>query len=255
MSEQLALLRQVQDADLEIARLKQEQADLDTGESLRAEISRLQQELEALRARVEALDAEHTDRTLELESITEKRKRFESQLYGGRVSNPRQLSDLQEEVAMLKREGDQVETRVIELMLELEEQQQAVADKEGMLAEARARLEETEKGFRETSARLESEIALWEERRKSFAERVDGPLLKRYERIRASKGDTGLAVVSGATCSACRVTLPSQRLKAIKAGRVGETCDNCGRLLMWEEEGGGEAADDSEEEDLHEGSQ
>lgn len=233
MSEQLALLCQVQEADLEIARLKAALSGLDTGEALRGEIAGLEEELAALRRQVEALEVDHLDRTLELDTLTEKKSRFETQLYSGRVSNPRQLTDLQEEVSMLKREGDRVETRVIELMLELEQQRETLAAREAELAETQARLQETEGKFQKTSKRLQSEAAELGEKRKKLAAQVNGQLLKRYESIRASKGNLGLARVTEQTCPGCRVAIPSERLKAIKAGRLGETCDNCGRLLAW----------------------
>ena len=244
MSEQLALLCQVQEADLEIARLKEALNGLDTGEALRGKIAGLEKELAALRRQVEALEAEHLDRSLELDTLTEKKGRFETQLYGGRVNNPRQLTDLQAEVSMLKREGDRVETRVIELMLELEQQRETLAAGEAELAEAQARLQETEGKFQQTSRRLQSEVAELGEKRKELAAQVNVQLLKRYEQIRASKGNLGLARVTGQTCPGCRVAIPSERLKAIKAGRLGETCDNCGRLLAW---GGAIAPSEPEE--------
>ncbi len=233
MSEQLAVLYEVQQADLEISRLKQALASLDTGEGLRAEIAAAEAGAAKLRKRLETLEAEHLDQTLEMETLIEKRSRFETQLYGGKVSNPRQLTDLQEEVNMLRREGDRVETRVIELMLELEQERADLAGQEAELAGQRARLQELLQQVDMTSRRLQAEIAEWEERRKGAAAQVNAHLLKRYDQIRVSKGNLGLARVTDQTCPGCRVAIPSERLKAIKAGRVGETCDNCGRMLMW----------------------
>lgn len=245
MIEQMAVLYEVQQADLEIARLKQALVSLDTGELLRAEIAAAEAELAKVRKRLSGLEAERLDQTLELETLSEKKTRFEAQLYGGKVSNPRQLGDLQEEVNMLKREGDRVETRVIELMLELEQQGADLAGQEAELAGQRARLQELLQQFEVTSRRLQAEIAQWEERRRGAATQVNAHLLKRYDQIRVSKGNLGLARVTDQTCPGCRVAIPSERLRAIKAGRVGETCDNCGRLLMW----GGAAEPPRDEED------
>jgi len=52
--------------------------------------------------------------------------------------------------------------------------------------------------------------------------------------------------VTGPTCPGCRITLPSETVKAAKAGRSGLTCDNCGRLLVWD---GGERAEAEEGEE------
>jgi hypothetical protein len=133
---------------------------------------------------------------------------------------------------------------VIELMLELEQQRETLAAREAELAEAQARLQEMEGKFQQTSKRLQSEAAKLGEKRKKLAGQVNAQLLKRYESIRASKGNLGLARVTEQTCPGCRVAIPSERLKAIKAGRLGETCDNCGRLLAW---GGAMAPSEPEE--------
>jgi hypothetical protein len=233
LSEQLAVLYDVQQADLEIARLKAALAGLDTGEELRTEITAAEEELAALRRQLHTTEAEHRDRDLELKTLQEKRERFERQLYSGTVRNPRELGDLQEEVAMLKREGDRVELRVIELMLDLEQQRNQVAEKQAALAGMQERLGEVVAAFQTTAGRLQAEIAEMEAKRGALAAQVGSQTLKRYEQIRARQNNLALVKVTSPTCPACRVSLPSERLKAIKAGEPGETCDNCGRLLLW----------------------
>lgn len=231
--EEMALLYEVQQADLEIARLQAALAGLDSGEELKAEIAAAEEELTALQRQLHAAEAEHHDRELELRSLQEKKARFEKQLYDGSVHNRRQLEDLEKEVAMLKREGDRVELRVIELMLELEPQRTRVAERAAALAEMRDRLLGVVAAFETTSGRLQSEIAELEAQRAGAAARVGAPTRKRYEQIRARQHNLALVKVTAGTCPGCRVALPSERLKAIKAGDAGETCDNCGRMLLW----------------------
>jgi predicted nucleic acid-binding Zn-ribbon protein len=233
LGEELAVLYDVQQADLEIARLKAALAGLDTGEEIRAQIGAAEEELAALQRQLQTSETEHRDRDLELKTLQEKRERFERQLYSGTVRNPRELSDLQGEVAMLTREGDRVELRVIELMLEVEQQRTQVAEKQATLAEMQERLGQVVAAFQTTAGRLQAEIAELEGQRRGLAARVGSQTLKRYEQIRARQNNLALVKVTSATCPACRVSLPSERLKAIKAGEAGETCDNCGRLLLW----------------------
>jgi hypothetical protein len=232
-AEELALLYQVQQADLEIARLKTALAGLDTGEELRAEIAAAEESLASSQAQLHATEAESRDRELELRTLQEKKQRFERQLYSGTVRNPRELKDLQGEVDMLKREGDRVELRVIELMLELEQQRAKAAEQQTAIAGMRQRLAEVVAAFEATSGRLRAEMAELEGKRSALAARVGAPTRKRYEQIRARQNNLALVKVTSATCPACRVSLPSERLKAIRAGEAGETCDNCGRLLLW----------------------
>ena len=233
MSDQLAVLYEVQQADLELARLKHAISNLDTGEVLQQNIAAAERDLRDLQTQLQTVEAEYLDQELELKTLQEKKERFEGQLYGGTVRNPRQLGDLQEEVGMLKRETDRVETRILELMEELEQQRAQAGAKESDLTTMRDQLQTALANFETTDARLRREIAELEAHRTQLAERVEARLLKRYEQIRLRQNNVGLVKVVGDTCPGCRVTIPSQRLKAIESGRVGESCDNCGRLLMW----------------------
>ncbi len=234
MSEELAILFQVQEADTELARLGQALAGLDSGAQLESEVAAAEAELAGLREQEHAAERESLDRELELRTLEEKRKRFHDQLYSGAVRNPRQLSDLQEEVEMLSREIRKVEDRVLELMEMLEERRAQIHAREAELKELRERLEAVRGKYETTGGRLRQEIAELEARRGGLASQVSANLLRRYEDIRSRQGNLGVVKVTGNTCPGCRITFPSEVLKALRAGRPNLSCESCRRLLFWE---------------------
>ncbi len=237
MNEELSILYKVQEADTEIARRQKALDSLDTGAELESEIGTLQAELAELRTTQHAAEEENLDRELELKTVEEKKDRFQRQLYSGTVSNPRQLSDLHREVEMLGREIRKVEDRMLELMETLESQRSEIAARERRLAELTEALESVRGTYETKSKRLQGEIEELGSRRKEYASQVRAQLLKRYEQIRARAGNQGLVKVTGRDCPGCRIGLPSETVKQVKAGKVGMTCDNCGRLLIWGDEG------------------
>jgi len=234
LSQDLAVLFQVQQADTEICRLQATLNSLDAGATLEAEVGAAQAELDALLARRHKTEEESLDCDLQLKALEDKRKRFSDQLYGGAVHNPRQLADLQGEVEMLGREIGKVEDRVLELMEALDQQRSEIRQRQERLAEMSEQLRAIQERFQLTSGRVRDEIGRLEQRRRELAAELPPPLLKRYEQIRARPGNLGLVKVSGPTCSGCQIALPSETLKALKAGRDVLTCENCGRLLYWE---------------------
>lgn len=238
MSGELAILYEVQQADTELARLREALAGLDAGDELAAQAEEAEAELARLREQHRATNNEAADRDLELKSLEEKKAGFEGQLYGGRVQNPRQLSDLQGEVAMLAREIGKVEDRILELMESVEGERSAIEASELRVKELKESLASVRARHETTGSRLQGEIAALEERRKARASEVGSQLLKRYESIRARQTNLGLVRVMGAACPGCRITLPSETVKGLKAGRQDLTCENCGRLLFWELERG-----------------
>ena len=241
MSEELRTLHKVQVADTEIAIRQRALAELDTGEELEREIASVKAALTELGARRETLDNENLDHELEVKTLEEKRDRFQKQLYGGTVSNPRQLSDLQDEVAMLAREIGKTEDRILEIMEELEGLRSAIAEREAKTAELTSKLEQVRSRHETTSSRLNNEIAVLKAERKELAAQVNSRVLKRYDQIRERSGGIGLVKVLDETCPGCHIGLPSETVKAMKAGRQLQQCDNCARILVWGGEGVGGA--------------
>lgn len=234
MNAELAALYQVQQLDTEIARHKQALSCLDSGAELAANIAALQQELAGLRSRQAAAENDNLDTELELKTLQEKRDKFQTQLYSGTVSNPRQLSDLQEEVKMLEREIRKVEDRELELMETLESLRKEIAIRESHLTALRDSLSEVKAAYEETNARLQAELAGLEAARTQATIGITASLLKRYNAIRVRSANLGLVKVISANCPGCHIALPSDTLKALKSGRGLQSCDSCGRMLYQE---------------------
>jgi predicted nucleic acid-binding Zn-ribbon protein len=233
MSDELGALYKVQQADEEIARHEEARSRLDTGAELKVEIESVEAELGDLRGKLVAAENENLDRELEAKTLEEKRKRFQDQLYSGSVRNPRQLTDLQGEVDMLGREIGKIEDRMLELMEAIESLRADIASREERLREATTQLETVSSEYERKGARLEERIAELRSRRREDAAGVGARLLKRYEEIRARSGNRGLVKVTGGNCPGCMIGLPQETVKALRAGRVGLTCESCGRLLFW----------------------
>jgi predicted nucleic acid-binding Zn-ribbon protein len=233
VTEELRILYEVQQADSEIARRREALDALESGEDLERTMGETQSEIGTLEEQHRATEKDYLDCELELKTLEEKREKFQGQLYSGAISNPRQLSDLQEEVQMLTREIAKVEDRMLELMESLETERSEIDAREERVKEAGAELEEVRAKYETTGSRLRSEIQELAAKRAEQAARVNAQLLKRYEQIRARQGNLGLVKITDDTCPGCRIGLPSETVKALKAGRANLTCDNCGRLLLW----------------------
>ena len=242
MSHDLAVLYEIQKADIEIAVMKEAMASLDNGAEFESQIAVEEAELAALRDRHRGTERESLDRELELKTLEEKRTKFRAQLYGGAIRNPRQLQDLQEEVGMLDREIGKIEDRMLELMDSLESERTEIGERESRLAKKREQLREVQERHARTSERLRGEVSVLADRRKELTAQVAVQLLKRYEQIRVRQENLGVVKVTGTNCPGCQVALPSETVKALKVDRGTITCENCGRLLFWDSSESGDAS-------------
>ncbi len=171
------------------------------------------------------------DLELEIESLSEKMSRSEKRLYGGKVQNPKELSDLQAEIDSLKRRLQKLEDALLEAMICREEA-------ESERNEARSHLEEVEADWSAQQADLKAErealegrISEIDQRRKAFWSRIDPETLKVYERVRELKGGLAVARIQGEACSACGVTVPPSMEWKLRQGELIH-CDTCGRILV-----------------------
>lgn len=171
------------------------------------------------------------DLELKIESLSEKMSRSERRLYGGKVRNPKELSDLQAEIASLKRRRQKLEDTLLDAMINREEA-------EATRKQANARLEEAESNWLTRQANLKAERRALEQRleeivqrRESVVPRLDAETLGTYERVRERKGGQAVAQVRGEACSACGVTISPSAEWKLRQGELIQ-CDTCGRILV-----------------------
>jgi predicted nucleic acid-binding Zn-ribbon protein len=196
------------------------------------------EEIVALRARIEELTtasrsahAAQKDVELEADDLKSKIAPAEEKLYGGTIRNPRELSDLQADIAQLKQHLSAVEDRDLEALSASEH-----ADNE--LRNATAELEALEAAWREEQAELADrvelltgEVAILERQRKEAAAEIDPALLKTYDHVRRAHQGRGVARLDRNLCLGCRISLPVSTVNRARAGAVVVQCPNCERIL------------------------
>lgn len=67
-------------------------------------------------------------------------------------------------------------------------------------------------------------------------DKVRNDLRALYERYYRKYADRAIVPVQGGVCQGCFVTIPAMRLDIIRRMDSIEFCENCGRILIWEED-------------------
>ena len=222
-------LYQLQEIDLEIAdeerRLEQVVSRLGKNDVVVAAQAKL------MSAREKLEELQHQQRSLEgeIDDLAGKIKAVDDQLYSGRIKNPKELSNLQHEVELLKAKRDQLEIKDLELMEQVESVEAGVAalnhELEGITAEWRREQEQLGK----EKAALEDSLSGLGQKRQALAAETDAQVLALYDRLRKSKG-WAVAGVEQGTCRSCRISLPSSELQQARSGALVQ-CGSCSRIL------------------------
>lgn len=155
----------------------------------------------------------------------------EAALYGGKVRNPKELQDLQNESAALRRYLSALEDRQFEAMLAEED---ASHQFEEINKEYDLFLQESTKinhQFIFDRERLLKEIANSEDERKAAAAVIDSEDLTIYQQLRTKRRGVAVSKVVDKACSACGSTLSAALLSATRSPNHLNLCESCGRML------------------------
>ncbi|HWA81876.1 MAG TPA: C4-type zinc ribbon domain-containing protein [Fimbriimonadaceae bacterium] len=233
-SAELRRLYKLHLVDIALQEIRKRAAALDPGRKTAAEIQALDNELAATPART--LQAELTDLELQQKGFQEKIAKFEKELYGGKVVNPREVEAIQKEIAILKRSRGDLDGRILEIWEELPPAKERAEKLEKTLAERKQLLAQEQKAAIQTKTQLETEFKRKAAERPALAKEISATLLARYEGIRQKHGGVGIGDVDvkRKICGACGTSLPTRTIEALKEDKL-VTCESCHRILYYSE--------------------
>ncbi len=200
-----------------IAGLKKAAADLRSG-------------LESARTGIVEHRKQYKLAEVELRNAEEKINSYSVQLYSAKTNE--QYKAFLKEIETQKKLKSEIEDRMILLMEETEE-----LDKQARAAEKR--LAEVEADTARKVAMLEAEekevraaVAERETLRERLIAELPADILRRYERIHASKAGVAVSVIRKDRCSGCLSPIPPQRIVEIERADRLYICEACGRIII-----------------------
>jgi len=200
------------------------------GQALAA-VDQLTAEREGTLATVRREQARFED---EIEMVTRKARNEEARAVSGKVTSPKELTAIQEEVAALKRRQDVLEDELLERMEQREtleaELSELTGRREGIVGEQAEVTKVRDATLVEIDGELEAERAA----REALAPKVGEELRALYDQLRARHGGVGVAALVGNTCQGCRVSISPVELAAVRRQPAEQIkrCENCRRILV-----------------------
>jgi len=195
---------------------------------------------EVSRANASLVEAQKINKSAEsvlkglLEQVKEKKLKREltqSNLFSGKIRNPKELQDLQAETQALDRTIAKLEDEQLQAMMSLEETTKAMRDAEKELQQVLDRKASQNSLLIGEKHKIETEIPQVDAQRISLREQLDEATFTVYRNLLKSKTGRAVAEVLDDTCGACGVTVPPADIQAAKSPNVIAYCKNCGRIL------------------------
>jgi len=194
------------------------------------ELTALRRRLDATRQSLKTTRARHRDDELQLQSIQQKRRTSELKLYGGKVRNPKELSDLQAEVKSLARRQEVMEESVFAGMVALEEIEATETDVARELEQVEFEWKTSQEQLVAEQAAQEALLADLLAERQARAKAIPASDLETYEHLRRRKSGVAVAQLQGPECQGCMAEVSASRVKEARGNSLA-FCGTCGRIL------------------------
>lgn len=210
------------------ARLGEIVARLGDDAALRAlalRVERFQKELDEASSKQRELDAVVSGSTQRVDAA-------EAKLYGGAVTSPRELQDLQADVAMLKRQRSHEEDALLAVLEEVDEARNGRDASTAQLESDTASWNEEQRALAAEQEQLRGEVADLEQQRASLIAGIAPAETALYEQVRKLRPGHPVARMHHATCGACLVGVPTRLAQDVRTSSALMRCPNCGRILL-----------------------
>lgn len=232
MNEALKRLYDLQEIDSEIHAAKRALAALDDGAATKKLLRQLESATADLTDKLRGQEAELKDAELNLKTVEGKKQNYERKMYAGEVTNPKELESMEKEIAMLGRNRDTLETRILEILEVVEDQRKTVSAAEARIAQLKEQLAAKVDAYQKKSAELSLRIEKGNAEREAVAAKVEERLLRRYEQIRAHTSGIAVGFVEDGRCGVCHVALTPYAQRLLKESEEPPVCESCGRMLL-----------------------
>lgn len=234
MLQDLQNLMELQVADKEILRLKEEVA------ALPKRVAVIEQKLAATKANLEKAKA-----TAKADEAA--KKKYEAAIVDvqGKISKYRdqslavktndQYKALMQEIQFAEQEIRSNEDKILDLMVNAEARERDVKAAETELKAETAEIEKEKEQARQRTAEDERLLTEWNGKRDKLRGGVGADILRHYERVMKFRG-SGISEVRDQKCMACQVMLRPQTYNEVRAGQKVIECESCQRLLFFNPE-------------------
>ncbi len=208
--------------------------------TLTTQLSGLSADLVAAETEVRDLGRAQSKLEGEVDQVRSRAARDQSRLDSGAISTPRELENLQSEIASLGRRQGDLEDQLLELMESAETAQTTAARLRREQDEAGAAREAAEQRRDAATSAIDAEVEQKTAERAALAADLPGELVALYEKIRASSGGVGAAALVRRRCEGCHLEVGGSEMREIAELPPERVIrhEDCRRILVRTEDSG-----------------
>ncbi len=216
-------------------------SDLDTaqrriGEILLAvesnkEVIRAKDNLDQAQADLKKIKSDFTAIDYDIQQKKIKKAQSEANMYSGKIQNPKELQDIQAEIASLTKHLSELDDSLLEKLVILETAENDASLQETKLKQAISKFETEKSMLMAEKGNLENSINNLSIKRTSIVDQINKDLLNTYELLRKQKNGLAVAHLLDNSCSACGASLTASQCQQVRSSSQLFFCPTCGRIV------------------------
>jgi uncharacterized protein len=158
-------------------------------------------------------------------------KQIEASLYGGRVQNPKELQELQQELVLIKKQLGTLEDQELDEMIELEKIQSELLNYVNTYEHIKTRVEQQNSGLVSELDELQKEEGRLRIERNATIQSIEGKSLLLYDQIREIRHGIAVTTISDNSCDSCGAVLTLSQQQSAHHSHQLYRCQSCGRII------------------------
>ncbi|MBX2812111.1 MAG: hypothetical protein KTR25_09880 [Myxococcales bacterium] len=192
----------------------------------------LRSRLGASNATLQSLKKEMSDLEVTVAEESAKHQHWKRRLND--IKNSREYQALSREIEQGERQVRDLEEKLLELGIAVENQEGEVKEQTTQLQDKEADVRQKVTDLRDAQTGIRRDAEQATTGRDQLAKRVSPRVLKRYETLRNRLGGIAVATVHDGACSGCNMQLRPQQVVELLRATSWETCPTCHRILVHE---------------------
>jgi len=221
----------LQIADLQIDDLQEKLDSIKEKLSSDGDLEMIKNRLDKIKSLIEQkeLQKRTTERTIS--DLQDKIKELQALLYGGVITNEKELQALEEQKVFLSGEVSSQEDELLEVMIEID-QDVSSKDKHVLATEKLTAIKSDESvRFAQQQDEFSADLKQIKSERDALIALIPADILALYEKLKKNKGGHAVSKLEGRICGVCRVELPVKEFQDARAGLRLVQCNSCRRII------------------------
>lgn len=182
-----------------------------------------------------AARARQHDLNLEWQGLIQKLDHEDKRLYDGSIKNPKELTNLQLEVEMLKKQRERLEEQALALIEEVDTLTLRATEAKATMERVEQETSKQQERLLAQEETLKRHIGRARRKREEMLTAINATDLEQYRYVQRLKNDTfAVALMQDGVCTACHIEVSASKRDTVERAATTTlvTCGNCGRILV-----------------------